>query len=122
MGVGVDEDLSRKGVALFRDDNVRDAVLADWEVVRDFEAIDELSQALGVVRGLHGRRRHYVVVDQHELLGVGDARHVGPCVVELHRDIDVDHHDVAGYDHILLGVVGQDLLDRVHAHVSSLSR
>ena len=97
-------------------------MLADREVVRDVEAIDELTQPLGVVRGLHGRRRHHVVVDQHELLGVGDARDIGPRVVELHGDINVDHHDVAGHNHVLLGVLGQDLLDRVHAHVSSLSR
>ena len=72
MGVGVDQDLPRKGVALLGDDDVGDAVLADREVVLDVEAIDELTQPLGVVRGLHRRRRHHVVVEQHELVGVGD--------------------------------------------------
>ena len=96
MRVGVDEDLAGQGVALLGDDHVRDAVLPDREVVLDVEALDELAHALGVVRGLHGRRRHHVVVQQHELVGVRDAQHVGPAEVELHGDVDVDHHDVAG--------------------------
>ena len=103
-------------VALGRDDHVRDAVLADGEVVLDAEPLDELAHALGVVRGLHRRRRHDVVVEQHQLVGVGDTQDVGPGVVELHGHVDVDHHDVAGRDLLLLGVIRQDLLDRVHAH------
>ena len=114
--VGVDQDLAGQRVALGRDEHVGDAVLADREVVLDAELLDELAHALGVVRGLHRRRRHDVVVEQDQLVGVRDLQHVGPRVVELHGDVDVDHHDVARHDVLLAGVVGEDLLDRVHTH------
>ena len=96
-------------------------MLADREVVLDAEPLDELPHALGVVRRLDGRCRHDVVVEQHELVGVGDLQDVGPGVIELHGDVDVDHDDVAGSHDVLVGVVGQDLLDRVHAHGSASS-
>ncbi len=117
VGVGVDQDLAGQGVALLGDEDVGDAVLADREVVLDAEALDELTHLLGVVGRLHRRRRHDVVVEQHELVGVGDLEDVGPGVVELHGDVDVDHDDVARPHDVLLGVAGEDLLDRVHARV-----
>ena len=116
MGVGVDQDLAGKGVALGRDQHVGDPVLPDWEIVLDAELLDELAHALGVVRRLHRGRRHDMVVEQDELVRLGDLQYVGPGVVELHGDVDVDHHNFAGHDHILIGVSGEDLLNRVHAH------
>ena len=43
MRIGVDEDLAGKRVALGRDEHVGDAVAADWEVVLDAEALDEIA-------------------------------------------------------------------------------
>ena len=124
MGVGVDEDLPRQGVALLGDEHVRDPVLAHGEVVRDVEARHELAQALGVVRRLDRGRRDHVVVQQDELFGVRDAENIRTRAVELHSDVDVDHYDVPRLDLLLIGVVREDLLDRVHAHRkdSSLAR
>jgi hypothetical protein len=68
------------------------------------------------VRGLHRRRGHDVIVHQHDLVGVVDAQDVGRHEVEVHRGVDLDHHDVSGPHGLLLRVVGKDLLDRVHAH------
>ena len=120
MGVGVGQDLTGQREPVLGHEHVGDAVLADRKVILDAETIDKVPQALGVVGRLHGRRRHDVVVHENEFLGVGDLQDVGSSVVELNRDVDIDHHDVAGAYHGLFGMPGQDLLYRVHGHRISL--